>query len=141
MLEAPDSRLQVLVVHVQAFRDGLQVLFLQVVARQDQAEGRVVIDDHAAFAIENLAARGEDRDGFDAVALGLLVVDFGAFDLQPPEPGDQEQKNANCGVLKKRDLAGGASEVVSAQAPLFNPFFLGFCFGRDLVDRCNYLLP
>jgi hypothetical protein len=54
----------------------------------------VVVDDHAPVAVEDLAAGGQDRLRFDAVALGALVIEFRVADLQVPEPRDEKKEMA-----------------------------------------------
>ena len=68
-LEPAHAGHQAVVVQVQAFGDGPQMLHLQVFARQIQAEGGVIVDDHAAVAIQNLAARRQHGNRLDAVLL------------------------------------------------------------------------
>jgi hypothetical protein len=36
------------------------------------------------------------------------------LDLKVPEAGDQKHENENAGILKRRDLAGGESDVFAA---------------------------
>ena len=37
-------------------------------------EGGLIIDDHAAVAVENLAAGSQQRNGLDAIALGRVLL-------------------------------------------------------------------
>ena len=73
----------------------------------------MIVDDHTSVAIENLAARRDDRELFDAIALGAFVVDFGIFNLQFPESGHEEQKNGDCEVLENRHFGSGETRVVA----------------------------
>jgi hypothetical protein len=74
----------------------------------------MVVDDHAAVAVQDScrAARGWVR--LDAIALGLLVVDLRVLDLQVPEAGDEEQEDEDAGVLEDGDFAGGEFDVFAA---------------------------
>ena len=74
----------------------------------------MIVDDDAAVAIEDFAARRGDRQCLDAVAFGLLVVHLGILDLQVPEAGDQKQEDGYAGVLKNGDLAGRELDVFAA---------------------------
>ncbi len=76
----------------------------------------MVVDDHAAVAIENLAARRDDGQRFDAVALGQLVVDLRVANLEVPEAGDQEEKDGNRYVLEYGDAPSGELGVVAQSA-------------------------
>ena len=76
---------------------------------------RAVIDDHAAVAVENFAARSRQRNGPDAVALRQLTVDFMVPDLQHPEAADQEQEYAHRDVLKDGDASEGETGFVAKQ--------------------------
>ena len=60
----------------------------------------MVVDDHPAIAIENLAARREHRNGLDAV-LARAPDRFRVADLQVPESGDQEQETPTMKYWKK----------------------------------------
>ena len=59
--EALESRHQPLVIDSQPRRDRLDVLELQVVPRQDQPVRRVVVHDHPAVPVEDLAPRRRQR--------------------------------------------------------------------------------
>ncbi len=63
---------------------------LDVVAQQQHAEGGVVVDQHAAFAVEHGAAWRDHRDGAHAVLFGQLLVAIGLDDLQLPEAEQQQ---------------------------------------------------
>ncbi len=73
----------------------------------------MIVDDHAAVAIENLAARRQHRNRLDAVLQRPLLINLRIADLQVPEAGDQEQKYGDGGVLKKRDLLRGEFRIVA----------------------------
>ena len=76
---------------------GHQVALL--IAQQQDGERRIVVDDDAAFAVEDFAARREDGDLLDAILLGQGVVVVAARDLQPPQAEGQHQKNPQQDVL------------------------------------------
>src|SRR5580658_7784446 len=75
----------------------------------------MVVDDHAAVAVQDFAARRGNGQGLDAVALGLLVVYLGILDLQAPEAGDQKQEDEDAGVLEHGDFSGGEFDVFAAR--------------------------
>ena len=106
--EAADLGPEVVVIQVEPLGDGLEVLLFQRLAGQDQSEGRVVVDDHAAVAVENAAARRQNGHALDAVGLRALVVKLRILHLQLPEAGDQKQEDDDGGVLKDGDFPGGA---------------------------------
>jgi hypothetical protein len=112
--ETLDARGQVVGIQIQAVGDGAQVFGFQGFAREDEAVRRVVIDDHAAVAVEDLAAGRRDGQLFDAVALGLLVVELMGLDLQSPEAGDEEQENGDAGILEDGYFHGGEFDVFAA---------------------------
>ncbi len=111
--EAVDAGHQVVIIQVEPLGDRPQVLFFQDFARQNQAERGVVIDDHPAVAVQDAAARRQDRHGLDAVLQRPLVVELGILHLEPPEAGDQEQEDGDAGVLKNGDFAGGEIGIVA----------------------------
>ncbi len=112
-LEAAHAGHQAVVIQIQPFGDRPQVFHLQVFARQIQAERRVIVDDHAPVAIQNLAARREHRNGLDAVFERALLINLRIADLQVPKAGDQEQKDGDGGVLKKCDLLRRELRIVA----------------------------
>ena len=63
-----------------ALLDGLHVF-----AKQQDAEGRIAIHEHAAFAIEHRTARRDNRDGAHAIAFGEVGEMSGLDDLQLPK--------------------------------------------------------
>ena len=109
----PEFADQIVIIEMEAVGDIVQMVLLEIFPRENQAPGRMVVDNHTAIAIENLAARGHDRQRFDAVPLGALVVDFRALDLQFPEAGDQEKENRDRDVLECGHLGGGKTGVVT----------------------------
>ena len=90
------------------------MLDLQGFAGQDETVGGMVVDDDAAVAVQDFAPRRRDGQGFDAVALGLVVVDLVVLDLQVPEAGDQKQEDKDAGVLEDGDFPGGELDVFTA---------------------------
>ena len=63
---------------------------LDIVAQQQHAEGGVIVDQHAAFAVEHGAAWRNHRDGAHAILFGQLLVSIGLDDLQLPETEQQQ---------------------------------------------------
>ena len=102
---------------------GLKMLFFQRFASENQGKRRVVVDDHAAVAVENSAARGEDRDRFDAVGLRTLVVELRILNLELPEAGNQKKKDKDGGVLKDRNFGRREMRIV-AQRRFFGNLLL-----------------
>ena len=86
---------QVPVVELQRLRDRRQVLPLDLIAIEQQRIGSLVVDDHAPVAVEDLAARRQDRRALDAVSLRRFAVDVRIFYLQFPEARDQKNKNSD----------------------------------------------
>ena len=111
--EPPDARRQVVVIQVEALGDGLQVFFLDGFAGQNQGERIVVIDDHAPVAVENAAARRQQRHRLDAVLLRALVIELRILHLQLPKPGNQEKEDAHGGVLENGDLTGREASIIA----------------------------
>src|SRR4029077_2789556 len=68
-----------------------QTLYLiDVVAQQQHAERRIVVDKNAPFAIEHGAARRDHRHGANAILFSKLIVAIGLDDLQLPETEQQQ---------------------------------------------------
>ena len=113
--KARDVTLQIVVIEVEAVGDFVQMLQLQVFAREDNAPGGLVIHDDAAIAVENLAARRAHRYHFHAIAFGTFAIDVRALNLQLPEAGNQEEENGDGGVLEARHLGGGEAGFIARQ--------------------------
>ena len=98
-------RAQLIGRHVQPGSDlvgiGHQIAFL--IAQQQNGKRWIVVDDDAAFAVKDLAARSEDRHLLDAVLLGQGVVVVVARDLQAPQSEGENQKNSQQDVLHCRE--------------------------------------
>src|SRR5258708_19219016 len=107
-LRTLDARDEWIVFEVEAVRDRLQVLHLQVFTRENQAVGVVVVDDNAAIAVEYLAARREYRDRLNAVLLSLFQVARRVAHLQVPEPPDQQYTDPHRQALAEGALASCA---------------------------------
>ena len=90
--------------HVQALRDEWRVggEVAGGVAHHQHGGGRIVIDDEAAFAVDNLAARREQRNFADAVVFGLRDVVIAVRNLQAPEAVAEHEENGEDGVLHRR---------------------------------------
>lgn len=74
----------------------------------------IQIHDDAAVAVQDFAAGRRNGQGFDAVALGLLVVHLRVLDLQVPEAGDQKKEDEDAGVLENSDFARGEFDTFAA---------------------------
>ena len=74
---------------------------LRIVAKQQNAERRIAIDEHAAVAIEHGPARGDDGDGADSVPFGEVGKMVRLHDLQLPET-DQEKHDEGRGKVGKQ---------------------------------------
>ena len=59
---------------------------IDLVTVEEKRIGSVVIDNHAAVAIENFAARGEQRSTFYAISFGGFDVALGILHLELPKP-------------------------------------------------------
>jgi hypothetical protein len=70
-----------------------------LIAQQQHRERRIVVDDDAAFAIENFAARRQDGDLLDAILFGQIAVVVVAGDLEPPQTESENQENSQQDVL------------------------------------------
>ena len=57
----------------------------QVIAHEQNAERRVAIDEHSAFAVEHGPARGDNRDGTYTVTFREIGKMAGLHDLELPE--------------------------------------------------------
>src|SRR6185437_12914309 len=104
--------------HVQTVGDQWQIL-LEVIlafAEKEAADGRIVVDDDAAFAVEDAAARREHRHLADAVLFGEHAIVGGAEHLQTPEAGAEHQHHQRNHVLHaveldRRQLLAAAERV------------------------------
>jgi hypothetical protein len=76
-----DARRQVVIVEIEALGDRSEMLLFEKLASQAEREGSVVIDNVAAFAIEDAAAGSGDGHRFDAVGDGAFVVKLGILHL------------------------------------------------------------
>ena len=96
--------LQVAGVQVQPNGDRLQdgVADLSLRVQQQGRERWIVIDDGTAFAIQQPAARRQDRNLLHPVLLGHAGVVIRVQNLQTPQPKNQQQKNAQYDVLRHR---------------------------------------
>ncbi len=69
--------------------------FVDVVAQEQDAEGRIIVHQHAPGAVEHGAARRDHRNGADAVPLGELRVAIGIDNLQPPKAEQQQSDQSD----------------------------------------------
>src|SRR6266478_814610 len=77
------------------------------IAQQKRGKRGVVIDNDAAFAIEDFAAGRENWHIANAVLLRQLRVLAALHHLQPPQPVCQEQENKHYDVLHGGEPDGG----------------------------------
>src|SRR6266478_5254041 len=69
------------------------------IAQQERGKRRVIIDNDPAFAIEDFAARRQNRHIAHPVLLRQLRILAALHDLQPPQPVCQKQENEQYDVL------------------------------------------
>src|SRR6266404_726609 len=69
------------------------------IAQQQRRKRGVIIDDDPAFAIEDFAARRQNRHIANAVLLRQLRVLAALHHLQPPQPVCQKQENKQYDIL------------------------------------------
>ena len=108
-LEVAEGGLDLVEGEVEAGGDERDVgpVFGHLLAEDVAGGGRVVVDDEAAFTVEDAAARGEDGNLADAVLFGGSAVVLRAEDLQVPEAGDEDGEDENDDVLGRVQLDGG----------------------------------
>ena len=94
--------------HVEATSDhgqiGVDVVAL--LAHEEAGDRGIVVDDEAALAIENLAARSEDGDFADAVGFREGMVVLAADDLETPQAEDQHSHDGRNEVLDSGEAEG-----------------------------------
>jgi hypothetical protein len=76
-------------------------------AKEVAGDGRIVVDEEPAFAVEDLAARCEDGDFADAVGFGERTEAFGVEHLEAPEADEKNRENERDKVLEGMELADG----------------------------------
>ena len=103
-------------IKVQSLRDqiGVSGEIAGGIAQQQSGERRIVVDDDAALAVENLAAGRENRNFASLVLLRQRRVELALHHLQPPQPIGQHQKNDEDDVLH-RSQAGTRYFFVAAK--------------------------
>ena len=108
-LEAAEGGLDLVDGDVEALGDegeiGVEVLDL--LAEEVAGDGGVVVDEEAAFAVEEAASGGEDGDLADAVGFGEDAVAVGSYDLEAPEADDQDGEDERDVVLGEVKLDCG----------------------------------
>ena len=97
ILGAFELILEIADLDAEAIGDGGEILVNEsgIVAEKKDAERRIVIDQDAAITIEHAAARGDDGNGANAIALGHLAVLIGVDDLEFPEAEEQQANHAH----------------------------------------------
>src|SRR5664279_3747290 len=78
---------------------GVYLEIAVLIAQQQHGERGIVVNDDAAFAVKDLAARRQNGDLLDAVLFGQGAVVIAARHLQAPQPEGQHQKNSQQDVL------------------------------------------
>jgi hypothetical protein len=116
---------------VEAFGDERQVgvEILHLFAEEVAGDGGVVVDEEAAFAVEELAARGEDGDFADTVGFGERTETFGVEYLETPEPGEEDGEYQRDEILGGVELADGQLLGLASGSSV-----LGFGMGMRMVD-------
>ncbi len=81
----------------QAFRNSREVLFdlNRFIAKEKNAEGWPIVDQHAAIAVQHAAARRDNGNFADAVALSHRAVFVRVNDLQLPEAEEQHADHSH----------------------------------------------
>ena len=89
--------------HVQAARDERQIGgdVVALLADEEAGDGGIVVDEEAAFAVEEFAAGGEDGNFADTVRFSEGVVVLAADHLQAPQSEDEHGQNYGDGVLNE----------------------------------------
>ena len=116
--EAADGRLDLLDGEVEAGGDEreVEVGVGDLIAQEIAGDGRVVVDEQTAFAVEEAAARGEDGDLADAVGLGEDAVVGAVEDLEAVEADEEDGENGGDDVLRRMELGGGEFFFAAGEA-------------------------
>src|SRR5271166_4810887 len=107
---------QRVIVEIQALGDWLEMLHLQRVPGNQDAERAVIVDNDPAVTVENLPSWSKHGNRLDAVLLGALLIYLRVANLQVPKTCDQKQKDRHHHVLKERDFASRELRVVAQQS-------------------------
>ena len=83
---------------------GVEVFDL--LAEEIAGDGGIVVDEEAAFAVEEAAAGSEDGNFADAVGFGEDAVAIGADDLETPEADEEDGEDERDDVLGGGELGG-----------------------------------
>jgi hypothetical protein len=76
-------------------------------AKQEAGDGGIVVDEEAAFAVEELSAGSEDGNLADTVGFGERTEAFGVENLEAPESGEEDDENQRDEILGGMELADG----------------------------------
>jgi hypothetical protein len=108
-LEAAESGVDLLDGDVEASGDERQVgvEVLHLLTEEVAGDGGVVVHEEAAFAVEELAAGGEDGDFADTVGFGEGTEAFGVEYLEAPESGKEDGENQRDEILGGVEFADG----------------------------------
>ena len=140
-------------IQVQALRNQVRIRIeiARRIAQQQRGERRIVVDDDAPFAVQNLAAGRENRHIANAVLLRRGGVVAALHHLQLPQPVSQHQKDGQDYVLRRRQadfryfvVAAEHKSVPSTRYPVFPMESLSLRYARVVVVGlfyCNALEP
>ena len=119
-------------------RGRSSVEVLDLLAEEIAGDGGIVVDEEAAFAVEDAAAGGEDGNLADAVGLGEGAEVVGAEHLETPESGDEHGENQRDDVLRGVELAGGElfGLAVEAERGMFGMVGLVPCSFESTTSSC-----
>jgi len=81
----------------QAIGDGGEIFVDErgIVAEKQDTERRIIVHQDTAIAVQHTAARSDDGNGTNAIALGHLTVLIGVDDLEFPEAEEQQANHAH----------------------------------------------
>ena len=107
---------QIVVIQMQCLGNCRKVLPLDLIPVQDQRVGSLVVDHHAAIAVEKLAARRQDRRRLDAVPRRRFHVDVRIlYSLKLPISGREKNEYGHYEVLKAGNFPGYGFRAIPQQ--------------------------
>ena len=101
---ALDTGVEFLRIEMETVGDQVNVgkEIAMLVAQHEHGERRIVIDDDPSFAIEDFAARREDRNLLDTILFGERRVVVVARDLEAPQTEREDEEYPEDDVLHNR---------------------------------------
>ncbi len=121
--------LKLLEIEVEAAGDdgqiGVDVVVL--LANQEAGDGRIVVNEETALAIEELAAGGEDWLLANAVLLGEQAEVLSAEDLHPPQLRGEHEHQDEDAVLHHRCFEWGEFFAALSAEGVHCALLLGYC--------------